>query len=286
VAEAAAIEAAYRHKYNHSREMTLDERAQLEGLKGKVDEEMAHAGAGYFIRLASRSPKDAAIFSRAELDAATAKIAAAEPEPAAGGTPEATRANHRLRAFCDLSIMSLRVSSGEAAVNLFVSSERVFRDVIEALAAREACGFTQKVVVREWEPLLDQEFEFRGFVTGGKLTALSQYNHMVHFPEQVKRKAELLHAIAAFWETSVRDRLAAQYARYIVDFAVLRDGRVIVIELNPFDNHTGAGLYSWGSEKDVDVMEGRAGLLELVLAATPPDNQAMLNEMLEGELQG
>jgi hypothetical protein len=136
---------------------------------------------GFFVRLGSRSPKDAVTFSRADLDAETASLAARElVDVDADVTSDDTESRHRtmanirMRAFCELSIRGMRVDSGAAAVELFLSSERVFRDVVEALAAQRTCGFTQKVVVREWCAELDQEQEFRGFVCDGRLTALSQ----------------------------------------------------------------------------------------------------------------
>jgi hypothetical protein len=136
---------------------------------------------GFFVRLGSRSPKDAVTFSRADLDAETASLAArelvdvdADVTSDDAESRQRTMANIRMRAFCELSIQGMRVNSGAAAVDLFLSSERVFRDVVEALAAQRTCGFTQKVVVREWCAELDQEQEFRGFVCDGRLTALSQ----------------------------------------------------------------------------------------------------------------
>ena len=59
------------------------------------------------------------------------------------------------------------------------------------------------------------------------------------FPTQLERREELLRSVTSFWETHVKDRLAGVFDRCVVDFAVLRDGRVMVIELNPFDTFTG-----------------------------------------------
>eukprot|EP00035_Acanthoeca_spectabilis_P023431 m.449351 g.449351 ORF g.449351 m.449351 type:complete len:335 (-) comp19805_c0_seq1:91-1095(-) len=285
VETAQAMEAAYRANYNSGRALEPIEIELLVALETQIDDSLAEIPAkGYFVRLASRSPKDAALFSRQELDACAERLAAAEP--AGPGDEAGYEANLRLRAFCELSIQTLRITTGKDAVKLLLSSERVFRDLIEALTARAECNFSQKMVIREWCEQLDQEFEFRAFVYNNTLTALSQYNHMVHFPEQVKQRETLLQRITQFWEAHVRDKLKAKYVHYIVDFAVLRNGQVIVIELNPFDNATGAGLYDWGSERDLAVLEGRAGPADLVLAQAPPPNQAMMNEVLEGELQG
>ena len=71
----------------------------------------------------------------------------------------------------------------------------------------------------------------------------TRYNHLVYFPLQVKRRDELLRAVTMFWETYVRSKLESVFERYVVDFAVLKTGRVIVIELNPFDTFTGEEQY-------------------------------------------
>lgn len=109
--------------------------------------------------------------------------------------------------------------------------------------------FPIHVVLRKWEPLLDPEFEFRGFVHNKQLTALSQYNHYAYFPEIVERKEELQEAITSYWEASVRAKVEAP--SYVVDFAVLTDGRVCVVELNPFAKTTGGALFSWKGDEAV-----------------------------------
>jgi hypothetical protein len=68
----------------------------------------------------------------------------------------------------------------------------------------------------------------------------------VFFPSQLNRRDELLHAVTTFWEIHVRSKLEQTFDRYVVDFAVLRNGRVIVIELNPFDTYTGENTCASG----------------------------------------
>jgi hypothetical protein len=45
--------------------------------------------------------------------------------------------NTSLRAYFELVLQSLRVTDGAAAVELMLNSERVFRDLIEAIAAQK-----------------------------------------------------------------------------------------------------------------------------------------------------
>ena len=49
---------------------------------------------------------------------------------------------------------------------------------------------------------------------------------------------------------TVAPAAAPLYASYVVDFALLAGGEPRVIELNPFDEQTGAGLFSWERDRD------------------------------------
>jgi hypothetical protein len=61
------------------------------------------------------------------------------------------------------------------AVDAFVSSERILQDMNVALDRLDR--FNENVVLRKWTAT-SIEMEFRGFVHKGRLTALSQYNHV------------------------------------------------------------------------------------------------------------
>lgn len=67
--------------------------------------------------------------------------------------------------------------------------------------------------------------EFRGFVCKKKFTALSQYFHIVFFPELVRSRNEVLEKIFVFYD-KIKDIIPAD--SYIIDFGIL-DDRVVVI---------------------------------------------------------
>ena len=83
--------------------------------------------------------------------------------------------------------------TGTGVLEHLVSSERVLVDLIEATEAEEL--FTMKIIAREWEQDVRHDYEFRGFVHNGQLTALSQYNHYCFFPHVLSEKAELEQSI-------------------------------------------------------------------------------------------
>lgn len=229
-----------------------------------------HSDGGFMVRLSSRSPKDAAIPSREMYDAEVARLLSE-------GAPDDT--NTSLRAYFEASGRVLRIDDAEGAVNLLSASERVHRDLHEALTARQI--YSMKVAIRAWEPSLLQEYEFRGFVYGHKLTALSQYNPYCFYPEQVRKRDELVARLATFWRESVRDNLIGVFdGGYIVDLAILSTGDVVVIELNPFDEQTGAGVFSW--QADRELLEH--GPLALRLLEAPRPNMESTIEAFISEL--
>ena len=143
---------------------------------------------------------------------------------------------------------------------MLATSERICRDVERSLEA----GVGMSVCLRAWEPALRQESEYRGFVYGGQLTQLTQYNPYVHLPQLVASRADVAARIAAFWGAHVRPLLAARWDEYVVDFAELTTGRIVVIELNPFDGvclgafPASTGLFLWEDPVDRAVMKGEA----------------------------
>ena len=137
---------------------------------------------------------------------------------------------------------------------LLGTSERVCKDLEVSVYG----GLDVSVCLRAWQPTLWQEFEFRGFVRGGTLNALSQYDPHVYLPEVVAClvcrpllsvtvrycplliwqvvacRDSLLAKLTAFWRDRVRPALrdagprefARTYDAYAVDLAVLSSGEV------------------------------------------------------------
>jgi hypothetical protein len=148
-------------------------------------------------------------------------------------------------------IKALCVSSVEECLCLLLASERILDDL--ELALEDTNKWNQKLVIRKWVCDLPLSAEFRGFVRNGTLTALSQYFAPCFFQElqgkesdvEVKCKS-LLEKIKHLIPSSV-----------VCDFAVLAD-RVLVIELNPFNDYEGCGtsscMFDW--KKDRLVLDG------------------------------
>ena len=124
--------------------------------------------------------------------------------------------------------------------------------------------------------------EFRCFVVGGQLTAISQYRHLIHFPRLVANwdaGAGLFERIVQAFETDIGPKLTGLFPSddCIVDLAIelaptetissIMSAELIppssvvkvwVVEANPFFETTDGCLFSW--ERDYELIMGDARL--------------------------
>ncbi len=200
-------------------------------------------GRGAFVKLSTRSPKDSPVaFAKARQGYAE-KVASLGPSPSPS-------LNDKLIFLAEEVILGLKVTNGEEAIRLLVSSDRVGEDLEYALEPGDE-GFALRVslLVREWVDIPSWA-EFRGFVWNGKLNAIGQYNHLVVFPELKLHTAAIKSGLETFY-ASIKDRIPLD--NYIVDFAWTKD-RVYLVEVNPFDGKhvfpASTGLWSWEGDRE------------------------------------
>eukprot|EP00026_Physarum_polycephalum_P007911 Phypoly_transcript_07982.p1 GENE.Phypoly_transcript_07982~~Phypoly_transcript_07982.p1 ORF type:complete len:366 (-),score=53.61 Phypoly_transcript_07982:285-1382(-) len=238
--EAKAITACHHHRPTEGNHL-LD-------IKTKLDYRLKNFPNGAFIKLDTRSPKDVPVYAfqnetvRKLLDSELEALNRAQLEDDDVTTAAFVRATNKY----------MKVTTGEEALNLLVLSDRVSEDLDKALEYGEKL-FTGKVVLREWIDEVPEhpEMEFRGFVHKNQLNALTQYFSFVRFPHLVANRDKILARIIAFFE-SVKHLIT--HESYVIDFFVLEQ-KVIIIELNPFHNGAGAGLFSWKADRKL-FMEG------------------------------
>ncbi|KAF7308075.1 cell division cycle protein 123-like protein [Mycena kentingensis (nom. inval.)] len=219
---------------------------------GSPDSSDTVAG-GCFVKLSSRSPKDAAarsgVFERHYAAALRTVRAAAEDLDDV----------KRMWIVCEAEGAALRFKITDEVVRALVLSERVWQDM--TLALRHPHSWTQNIILRTWQPV-PIDLEFRTFVAGGRITAISQYAYQLCSPRLVvqeeKEKAvrAIQHAFAQLWPV-----LSGKgWERCVLDFGVIpQDGdaewRATLIELNPFEETTDSALFSWTRERAI--IEGR-----------------------------
>jgi len=141
----------------------------------------------------------------------------------------------------------MKVHSCDEAIELLMYSSRAVSDIKRAIDFLHKSPWNLKIIVRDFVEMPIQ-FELRGFVHKQSLNALSQYYVDCYFEELLQRKDEITTKIQIFFE-EVKDKILIE--SYIIDFVILADGTVKIVELNPFSRSTGSCLFDWIKDKDL-----------------------------------
>jgi D123 len=281
----------YRTRYNSKPLLTVADLRLIESMQDQLKQKIFNPNKnrfqanGSFIRLSSRSPKDGTPLDAQALIRSYQKelnmLQAKHPEEC--DTAEG-RANMQLIAYSNAQFQCLRVTNELEALNLILSSERVFIDLLEALDCQQVADHTEmnsagiqlhdwnnNIIVRQWDSLLDSSMEFRCFVYQSDLTAISQYNHYCKFYQlqDVDVIQRIKTTIVKYWHRKIQPLMAPykeKYANYIIDIGLIQDSssdevRCTVIELNPFAIRTGASLFDW--KRDVNQLTGQSNSIEI-----------------------
>lgn len=223
---------------------TAEEVSQVMGLAQRIDKAVASHGwaqSGFFIKLSTRSPKDSKIVQE--------RIQRQLQQPT-------DSSDDQYRA----SIHVLRCQRGTEALDLLLLSQRVEEDLTTQLQFSEQENAlrldTLSLIVRQWEPS-NPLLEIRGFVSQGRLTALTQYVDDRRIPFLLHNAELIRKLISQFYDTRAKQCLAEIGIHYsIVDFSILTDQQdkeikdIRMIELNSFGFRSGAGLFSWDDQED------------------------------------
>lgn len=239
-------------------------KARLDEMTQKLEsiiQNMRGDGGSTFVKTSSRSAKDASINARArliELFNTYVNLNNAQNDE-----------NGRLISLMQASTDMLRINDAKSAMESFTNSERILQDMNQALDVYAAKGtFNQNILVRRWHNIA-VDMEFRGFVKDGRLTALSQYNHMIFSKRLLDNKDEILSLITTFFNEKVKPKIEnTKFKDAIVDFALTgkrfadvqapadHEDKVWVIEINPFLFTTDPGLFDWERDRDL-LLRGR-----------------------------
>ncbi|CAF3197692.1 unnamed protein product [Rotaria sp. Silwood2] len=240
---------------------------------------------GTFIRLSSRSPKDGCPLNLQTLvKLYHQELAALQVQYPNECDSMEGRANMQLIACCSAQFQSLKSTNEFDALNLILSSERVFIDLLAALDCQDVKDnqllntknivlpeWNNNIIIREWNHLLDPSMEFRCFVCKSNLTAISQYNHYCKFYHLQSDSTiqRIKSTIIQYWQQKVKpllDPFNDLYSNYVIDFALIENKisnefECVVIELNPFAKSTGASLFDW--QTDIDQLTEQRNEIEI-----------------------
>lgn len=241
VAEAKAIIAFHDASWRHVRDaLTAVEIAMLRKLEGDIDTAIqSFPNKVAFLRLCGRSPKDGEPLYR---DGIIAKYNAELDALVRSGLPLC--GNTKMIAISRTPL--LKVRSGSDAMSLLLTSERIYSDMLDWTKY----GEPEQICLREWDDDLTLEREFRVFVHGNTITAISQYDHYTHFPDLFALKDVIQAGIFELWGR-LHERIGTpDYVMDVVYRPHLAD-KFALLEFSPFFPCTGAALFSWTSDADV-----------------------------------
>ena len=204
-----------------------------------------------FIKLSSRSPKDSFLLPHKECGILKSLLEKGIDKELAEEVAETE---------------SMKVRNGKEAIELLMISQRVEDDLENMLewdgslcTGEGRLKAPMSLIIREWRQI-PKWGEFRGFVCKGKLNAVTQYFCDSTFPYLIKKKKEIEKMILDFFESSVKHRLdLLKIYHAVIDFGITLNENnelrnILLLELNSFGIRSGAGLFAWDKEDDLNIM--------------------------------
>ncbi|CAF0818310.1 unnamed protein product [Didymodactylos carnosus] len=230
------IQYPQRDLYDKLTNECFEKYAPLSRLCDDIDQFKSSLRMPMFVRLSTRSPKDAGLILKERL-----KILYQQMMPSA----TTDDMNQCLIAFDEASIRLLCVSDGFDCVQLLLASERIQDDFKST---------SLNLILRYFERNRRLENEFRGFIYRRKLTALTQYNESIYYPNLLINKSKILDSIIKFLnDQQVLEQLPLENC--VLDFILLEleDGnyKVYICEINPLAEFAGTGLFSWLTDRSI-----------------------------------
>jgi hypothetical protein len=153
-------------------------------------------------------------------------------------------------------------------VLLLKSSDRISHDLAAIRAMPAALRPRPQLALRKWYDLRPER-EFRCFVRGRQLVAISQRDPTQYFPQlQGGVCAGMAASIAAFVRQHVLPAFPLEH--YTCDIYVAASGRVKLVDFNPVGGTTSALLFRWEE------------LYAAAAAAAAPAREQAAEQALEG----
>jgi len=255
-----------------------EEKIIIKQIEMKIDQLMQRLGGQGFVKLSTRSPKDVVFELKNEnvLKQLTQEMVdIIETKGLAH-----LSIDDELKAITRAANKCMMVKSGHQALQLLSQSFRVHTDVTRAL---QDSNFCLQCIVREWVQI-PFECEYRGFVCKKRLTGLSQYFHYIFLEELQSQADAISNRITIYWNNI---KHLIDHDSYVIDFAILSDNSIKVIEINPFHYSTGAPFFGWkqGSEGRNVLFNGPFSFRFKQSPATLVDKEKYLSTCYEKKIQ-
>ena len=137
-----------------------------------------------------------------------------------------------------------KVNNGKDVLNVLLTSERLFLDLKDWLTH----GGREQIILRKWDDSLCSDKEFRGFVQNNELRAICQDERFALFQDLIDNRELYEKLINDYFNTTLKPLM--KIPNYIVDFAILKNNEVKMIEFSPFLRCTSACLFRWDINYD------------------------------------
>ncbi|KAL6058969.1 hypothetical protein QOT17_014497 [Balamuthia mandrillaris] len=274
---------AWREYNRGAAELSKEEEGLLAGLKARLEEAIqvfVERGNAAFVRLSTRSPKDAVDKDEEALRPLLVEALLQQQQRSRKASLDELDANDCLIALRKAFFQRMRVTSADQVFQLMMYSNRTVSDMKRAIDHADKIEWNLGLIVREFVAI-DIEGELRAFVHNKQLNALSQYFADCYFAGLHEHKDEVQERVLQFFEQVKED---IPFDSYNIDFAVSKD-RVYILELkygcalslscslarslslsllpflrfnllvskSPFSESTGGALFDW--KKDRNVLE-------------------------------
>ena len=194
-------------------------------LQEEMDSFLVDKGAEFaFVKLSSRSPKDAPM-AQSRFKQMYQNLISQEHLM---NLTQVEIENLQVTSLLKAAFQALKMKFADDVIDCCVRSERVYQDLLLALALPSR--FRENWIVRQFVDI-DVDMEFRGFVHQQRLTALSQYNYLIYSERLANNKDFYTRTISTFFERNIKPKLSNFVKDYIIDFAVCEDGEILSFTL-------------------------------------------------------
>ncbi|KAL9644630.1 hypothetical protein ABK040_015369 [Willaertia magna] len=112
----------------------------------------------------------------------------------------------------------------------------------------------KRIIVRPWDNEMRLDSEFRGIIYNNKLKALSQYFTQCYLKEVCDNQEKIMTLCQSFFNNCIKpilEKNVKELKNYIIDFSVnVKTGIVKLLEINPYLETTGVGLFNWEEDRE------------------------------------
>ncbi|KAK9130320.1 hypothetical protein Sjap_010807 [Stephania japonica] len=138
------------------------------------------------------------------------------------------------------------------------------------------------LALRKWYSSLRPEMEFRCFARSKLLVAISQREVTCFYPVLLEKKDNLQMLIHDFFVDNVQERFESD--NYTFDVYVTRDGRVKLIDFNPWGAFTLPLMFTWEELEDFEGGENTIRIVDRQCAVRPGIKTAVPYDYLDTSL--